>query len=249
MTNSGQAAAGSFNVKVGEAQQSVNSLAIGETKLLFFAGYTNPVTVAVDPGNAVAESNEQNNSRSENLPVPTAPLPCTTNPTSTFTPVPSVPTQTPTPTPAASVFQNTKYNFKFTLPTGAAVANQTDNAGRVNLQFTTGTNLSEKYIQVYVVENANPCVSPAVEAFPLLLKTLRSTIFSSSRGQGRRAPRVIFMIGLHIQPSGIIPVSALLSSCTRSTRETSRLPRRYLTRTLNSAVFTQIINTFNWITP
>ena len=85
VTNTGQAAAGNFTVKFNEAQQTVNGLAVGETKSVFFSGYSNStgaaVTVTVDSGSAIAESNEQNNSRSENVPVPTQPLPCTATPT------------------------------------------------------------------------------------------------------------------------------------------------------------------------
>ena len=88
VTNNGQASTGDFTVMVNNAQQSVNGLAIGEMKALFFPGYTNPVSATVDSTSVIAESNESNNSRSEMVAVPTAPLPCTI-PTATFTPTPS----------------------------------------------------------------------------------------------------------------------------------------------------------------
>src|SRR6185436_19749247 len=68
---------------------------------------------------------------------PSTPLPSQT-PTSTGAPSA---TPTATATGAATTYQNTKYGFKFTLPTGATIVNQSDNAGRVNLPFTAGTNL------------------------------------------------------------------------------------------------------------
>ena len=90
VTNNGQAGAGSFIVTVNNAGQSVSGLAIGETKTLFFPGYTNPVSAMVDSTSVIAESNETNNSRSEMVPVPTAPLPCNiTTPTATQTPTAS----------------------------------------------------------------------------------------------------------------------------------------------------------------
>jgi hypothetical protein len=89
VTNSGQAAAGNFDVKFNNTQQTVNGLAVGETKTVFFPGYVSStgasVTVVVDSNGAVAESNEQNNSRTEQVPVPTQPLPCTSTPTATAT--------------------------------------------------------------------------------------------------------------------------------------------------------------------
>ncbi|MCI0550327.1 MAG: hypothetical protein L0287_05190 [Anaerolineae bacterium] len=106
VTNNGQAAAGSFTVNVNGAEQTVNGLGIGETKTVFFPGYSNPVTAVVDSTNTVAESNENNNTRSETLPVPTPPLPC---PTATATPSQTI-TPTHTLTPAATftpTFTNT----------------------------------------------------------------------------------------------------------------------------------------------
>jgi hypothetical protein len=212
VTNSGQAAAGTFNVKFNDAQQTVNGLAVGETKTVFFSGYSNQtgasVTVTVDPNNAIAESNEQNNTRTEQVPVPTAPLPCTATPTSTpgatttatptatsttsaptsgptATPTPTstsaaptatptststsaAPTPTPTPTSTSStttgLYQNNKYNFRFSLPSGANIVSQSDTVGLVTLPIVTaGTNLLSKYIQIHVVEGTTPCVSPVMD--------------------------------------------------------------------------------------
>ena len=207
VTNSGQAAAGSFAVKVGDAQQTVNGLAVGETKAVFFPGVSSQtgasITVAVDPNNAVAESNEQNNSRTEQVPVPTQPLPCTSTPTTAVpttattpvattpagttpapttavpttatTPVPTtaVPTTPTTPVPTTAVpttgstsgsYQNTKYNFRFSLPSGAKIVSQSDTVGQVSLPIVNaGTNLRSKSIQIHVREGVSPCDSPAVE--------------------------------------------------------------------------------------
>ena len=90
--NNGQAAAGSFEVNVNGVEQRVNGLGIGETTAVLFAGYSNPVTAILDPTLLVSESDENNNSRSEMVPVPTPPLPCVTEPAS--------PTVSPTPTDA-----------------------------------------------------------------------------------------------------------------------------------------------------
>jgi hypothetical protein len=218
VTNSGQASAGSFNVKFNDAQQTVSGLAVGETKTVFFSGYSNQtgtaVTVVVDPNGAVAESNEQNNSRTEQVPVPTQPLPCTATPTSTpgatatstatptsTTVAPSAtatptnttvaPSATPTPTSTTSsttglLYQNAKYNFKFSLPSGANIVSQSDNSGRVTLPLvSSGTNLQSKYIEINVREGANPCVSPAVENPEGSQQvTINNIPFTKQTGQG-----------------------------------------------------------------
>jgi hypothetical protein len=86
IANNGQAAAGSFVLRVNGIDQTVNGLGIGETAQIFLPGSSNPVTAIVDLMNTVTESAEQNNSRTEMLPIPTPPLPCLTQ---TATPVSS----------------------------------------------------------------------------------------------------------------------------------------------------------------
>ncbi|HKY84706.1 MAG TPA: CARDB domain-containing protein [Anaerolineales bacterium] len=108
--NIGQAAAGSFLVDVNGAGQSVDGLGMDETIALFFPGYSNPVTAIVDSTGLVTEVDEDNNTRSEMVPVPTPPLPCATatwTPTDTPTATPTAtntatPTLTPTPTATAT---------------------------------------------------------------------------------------------------------------------------------------------------
>ena len=84
VTNSGQAAAGSFVVGVNGMTQTVTGLAAGATEAVFFATFVpmfNPVTATVDSAGTVSESNETNNTRTEIVPIPTPPLPCTPTPT------------------------------------------------------------------------------------------------------------------------------------------------------------------------
>jgi len=87
--------------------------------------------------------------------------------TPTSTVAPSSPTPTATPTTESSTglqYQNAKYNFKFSLPSGARIESQSDSDGQVTLPLVaSGTNLQAKYVKVNVREGANPCVSPAVE--------------------------------------------------------------------------------------
>jgi photosystem II stability/assembly factor-like uncharacterized protein len=76
--NNGQAPAGSFVVNVNGIEQTVSSLGIGETTAVFFAGDSNPVTAIIDSTNLITESDENNNSRSQMVAIPTPPLPCVT---------------------------------------------------------------------------------------------------------------------------------------------------------------------------
>jgi hypothetical protein len=104
---------------------------------------------------------------------PTASPPATWTPstTSTSTATPTqTQTSTSTPTPTASgpdtigwnTYMDGKYLFSFKFPPGSTIASQSDNLGRVYLPITPGTNLSEKWVSISVVEGANPCKSPTV---------------------------------------------------------------------------------------
>ena len=48
-------------------------------------------------------------------------------------------------------YQNGKYNFRLSLPSGAIILSQSDNVGQVSLPIVTaGTNLLSKYVQIHV---------------------------------------------------------------------------------------------------
>ena len=81
MRNNGPVAAGTFTVNVNGVTQTVNGLAANTSGAIFFPGLSNPVTATVDSTGLVSESNEGNNTLSQMVPVPTAPLPCTPTPT------------------------------------------------------------------------------------------------------------------------------------------------------------------------
>jgi hypothetical protein len=126
-------------------------------------------------------------------PASATPAPPTLTPTPgtpTISPTPATPSASPTATTnAANTFQNTKYNFKFTLPPGSTVVSQSDTTSRVSLPVTAGTNLISKYIQIHVVEGANPCVSPAVDGVPTSTEnvTINNIPFVKTKGQGAAA--------------------------------------------------------------
>jgi hypothetical protein len=110
-------------------------------------------------------------------------------PTPTSTTVPSSPTPTATPTTGSTtglLYQNAKYNFKFSLPSGANIVSQSDTSGRVTLPLvSSGTNLLSKYVEIHVREGAVPCVSPAVENPEGSQQvTINNIPFTKQTGQG-----------------------------------------------------------------
>jgi hypothetical protein len=123
---------------------------------------------------------------------PTGTISPSGTPTPTNTGAPSAtPTATATATTGTtgSLYQDSKYNFKFTLPAGATIVSQSDNAGEVSLPLvTTGTNLLDKSIKVNVVEGASPCTSPWAEN-PMSTEnvTINNISFTKQTGQGAAA--------------------------------------------------------------
>jgi len=165
----------------------------------------------------------------------------------TATPGPSN-TPTATATVAAALYQNIKYNFKFTLPTGATVASQSDNAGRVNLAFASGTNLTEKYMQVNVVDNANPCFSPVLgNSIPSEAVTINNIQFAKQTGSEGAAGNFFDYVAFStLRNNACISLTFILHSLNAGNFPT---PLPVFDKNAESAVFTTIVNTFNWITP
>jgi glucose/arabinose dehydrogenase len=104
--NVGTTAAGAFDVSVNSATQRVSAgLGAGVYKEVWVDISSYSASAKVDSADEVAESNEDNNTLTERLPIPTLPLPCDTpTPTPTAT---STPTPTPTPTATEPVPQPT----------------------------------------------------------------------------------------------------------------------------------------------
>lgn len=103
--NAGVSSAAPFTVDVDGVRQRADGLAAGASTALWFSSYGHgsgaTTLVTVDALSEVAETREDNNARSEVLPVPTLPPSCT--PTSTLTPTPTAtPTLTPTQAPTAT---------------------------------------------------------------------------------------------------------------------------------------------------
>ena len=96
------------------------------------------------------------------------------------------PTATATQTTTANwnTYQNTAYSFNFKFPPGSVVTSQTDTAGRIFLPITAGTNLIEKYIDVIVVENANPCKTPTPGVATSQNVTINGIAFLKETGSG-----------------------------------------------------------------
>jgi len=159
------------------------------------------------------------------------------------------PTNMPAPssTAAVSIYQNVKYNFKFTLPTDATIVSQNDNDARVNLTFTPGTNLLEKYLAVSVSENMNPCISPVVGGSPTSSEnvTINNIQFTKQTGSEGAAGNIYDWVSYStVHNSACISLAFILRSGNPGVYTT---PPPLFDKDSESAVFEQIVATYTWL--
>src|SRR5215213_5229725 len=175
----------------------------------------------------------------------------------TFTPTPTpfgaTPAVTATPTSPTSnwlTFTNLKYGFQFKYPPESQIlAGNTANYARINLPFTPGTNLGEKYLQVDVVENANPCRSP-VAASSIVQSSetvmLNGITFLKETGQEPAAGNLYQFVAYSTSRDNVcVSLSFVLHSVNPDNIAT---PIPVFDYAAESAVFGQIFSTYEWLT-
>src|SRR5215207_1239745 len=191
-------------------------------------------------------------------PVPWSPTPTITSggPSATATPTPDLPppppaSQTATPTIPMDwlTYTNSYYGFQFRYPPRLEdLPSQDNNYARIDLPFVQGTNLGEKYLQVDVVENANPCRSPvAASSFVQSSETvmLNGTTFLKETGQEPAAGNLYqFVAYSTARDNACVSLSFVLHSVNPGNLAT---PIPVFDYAAESAIFEQIIGTYTWL--
>lgn len=124
---------------------------------------------------------------------------------------------------------------------------QSDNVGQVSLPIVkAGTNLRSKYIQIHVVEGANPCVSPAMDN---LISSENVTInniqFLKQTGQGAGAGNRYDTIAYSTsRNNACISLAFVLHSVNPGNFPT---PPPVFDMAQETAVIGTIMSTFNWM--
>lgn len=187
-------------------------------------------------------------------PAPSTPTATPGGPTDTPTPtIPSGgPTATWTPTPAMSdwlIFTNSKYGFQFKYPKEGQIADgTTDNFARIDLPFTLGTNLREKYLEVVVTENANPCRSPL--ATSSMLETSETvvingiTFIKETGGDGGAGNLHQWVAYSTLRDNVCVSLDFILHSLNAGNFPT---PPPVFDYAAESAIFEQIVSTYTWL--
>lgn len=152
-------------------------------------------------------------------------------------------------TAAPASYQNSKYKFKFNLPAGATITSQTDNLGSVSLPLVTaGTNLREKYLQVSVTENQDPCIVTDMEnGGELETVTINGIEFQKQSGQGAALSNYYDWTAYStVRNNACIILAFVLHSINPGVYTT---PPPIFDMARESAVIDTVMNTYNLITP
>ena len=193
-------------------------------------------------------------------------------PTPTFTPTPEFtatvppatatqdsPTFTPTSiivpaTPTSIVndwltFTNATYQFQFKYPPQSqVVSGGTDTFTRIDLPFAPGTNLSEKYLEMAVAENANPCRSPVAASSIVETSetvTINGLSFLKEVGGDAGAGSLHQFVAYSTQKDNVcVSLSFVLHSHNPGFFAT---PPPVFDYAAESAVFEQIVSTYIWL--
>jgi len=163
-------------------------------------------------------------------------------------------THTPTPTstsPAGAwlTFTNPRYNLQFKYPQeGQIVSGSTDNYARITLPFTTGTNLSEKYLEVIVAENANLCRSPRADGtIPATSETviINGISFLKETGEDGTAGHINKWTAYSTRRDNVcVSLDFVLRAANPDVFPT---PPPIYDEAAESAVFAQIVSTYAWL--
>jgi len=164
------------------------------------------------------------------------------------TPVPSA---TPTLISTENTYQNIKYGFEFKYPhEGQIVDGRTDNFAHINLPRMPGTNLGDKYLEVIVAENANPCQSPL--ATESILETSETVIingisFLKQTGGDATAGHINTWTAYStMRDNACVSLDFVLRAADPGVFTT---PPPLYDEAVETAVFGQIVSTYAWLIP
>jgi hypothetical protein len=189
------------------------------------------------------------------LPVPSpavSPVAVIQSPTPVM-PLDMLATEQPTLTPTASVpadwqtYTDLTYSFTFRYPVEGQIVSQQDHSARISLPFIPGTNLVEKFIDVAVTENADPCVSqnPGVnQSKPL---TVNCIPFLEESGADAGAGQYYEWLAYSTSRNNIcVSLSFVFHSTNPGNYVT---PPPLFDKPAESDIFTPILATFVWLNP
>jgi len=162
-------------------------------------------------------------------------------------------TEAPTPTPTMSApgdwqtYTDKDYSFSISYPPEGQVISQQDHTVRILLPIIEVTNLVEKFIDVTVVENADPCVSQNPGAGQLQSVNVNGMSFLEERGADAGAGQVYeWMAYSTVKNNVCVSLSFVLHSSNPGNYST---PPSLFDMAAESDIFALILDSFAWLNP
>jgi murein DD-endopeptidase MepM/ murein hydrolase activator NlpD len=185
-------------------------------------------------------------------PTPTA----TQIPTQDNTPLPTSTSEVPATPTATSVtsnwltFTNSTFGFQFKYPPDSWIeTGGTDTNTIIHLPFAPGTNLGTKYLQMIVAENANPCQSPlATESHLETSETvvINGISFLKQTGEDATAGHINKWVAYSTSLNNVcVSLDFVLRAANPGVFST---PPPLYDEAAESAVFGEIVSTYEWLT-
>jgi hypothetical protein len=157
------------------------------------------------------------------------------------------PSPTQNPTSGTENFLSEKYGYVFKYPTGSSLSNRSDTYVRIAIPvLTSGTNLSEKYVDVSVTEGATACKSPDIGGTPAMTEnvTINGIQFFKEVGASAGAGNIYdFVAYSTMSNNNCVSLTFVLHSTNPGNYPT---PPPEFDKVAESAVFDTIINSFDW---
>jgi hypothetical protein len=148
-------------------------------------------------------------------------------------------------------YSNPRYGFQFNYPAAGVITTSQDSFAQLNLPFTAGTNLVEKYLQVTVFENVSQCGIPLANGNPMVTSEIVTGMngiqFLKQSGQEGAAGNIYEWIAYSAtKGTACISLSFVMHSTNPSNYP---VPPPVYNRDLESAVLLDMISTFQWTIP
>ena len=157
-----------------------------------------------------------------------------------------VATATPISTTGWEKFQSTEYGFSVNYPKDAQLETESDTKARITLPINSGTNLSEKYLLVTVVEDAETCKSPDIgdEATNTEEVTVHGIKLLKETGSGVAAGNLYeYTAYSAASNNNCVSLTFVLHS---TNPENSATPLPEFDKADESKIFDWIVQTFDW---
>lgn len=161
------------------------------------------------------------------------------------------PTTPPPPTANWPAYVNSTYGFNFKYPPGSERFFETTNSILIKMPIAAGTNLREKYLQMAVRENVNPCQSPLSDTSrpgsPTETVVFNGIPFFKQIGGDAGVGHLHEWVGYStLKNNACISMDFVLHSLAAGNFDP---PVPEFDKVAESAVFTQMMSTFAWSAP